>query len=607
MLRWKLIGLGVLLAGLLSQSERNVTACSGGSISMEFLLEYADVVVTGKMDFIDTTNQNGIFRVDSYLAGRPQGEYLAIQQFPAAYKEAQKHEIDVGCGEDGNRLSKDHQTILFLNRTYTGTYEIIGADYEFPSLESKVPMIYRAGQARIDVNLDYAELLELVARMSQETPELPIYDYQYPAKAPALVSTDNFSVFLLPVDGHAPVYLGSNIRKVITSSYRIGLFTRDNEFYFARDTMRRYATWSTSHCSRLECISFSPTNIYTAMITSDQKLSLCAYRDDPLTWGSYCPFDDEITYGFVFSDDERFIALWRENRLEIYALMLMDENTGNQIGIYSSLDWSHLIAEQNLNTSNQEELNAIAFQGTWSPDSYTFAYSDMQGLWTWNIFAENEPQLLVPAQDDNIPVPQSFSPQGHYLTVKEGNQAYSINIATGERLPDGLFSSDDQQMLTLIDDKLAMCDLLLSNCLQTGATVRKFVWLSEMEFIAMVGHSGTGQLASNDFTYGSNQRLRWFSEYCGGGWYTNNEEQPDWFHGFDFAYQPDTGELIVANNPYTISIGYEVVNRRNAVEYQPYDIPEDEVCTDAVTRDLTPYLDGEIVSVEWLPSVFYYD
>jgi hypothetical protein len=66
--------------------------------------------------------------------------------------------------------------------------------------------------------------------------------------------------------------------------------------------------------------------------------------------------------------------------------------------------------------------------------------------------------------------------------------------------------------------------------------------------------------------------------------------------------------IVVQNDSYTISVGYQLISWENADPYYPgYADLTEAVCNDYVSFDLADRIDGEIVSVEWLPSIFISD
>jgi hypothetical protein len=271
---------------------------------------------------------------------------------------------------------------------------------------------------------------------------------------------------------------------------------------------------------------------------------------------------DEVPgQAFVFSGTGDSLAVWNEQRLTIYHFQY----------------FYHPPVVASITLDGGAAL--FAGRGAWSPDGRWFAFSDAVGLWLWNIsHLGTLPELALAAEDDLIPYARYFSPEGHYLAISTGEVHETLELDTGRRLPDGLVSPNDHWLLAFDtsapESELSLCALYVTNVTMPcgryeNATVSQLAWRDEDNFLAIVctpDNCGFAQTpADEDVGYLST-----------GGW-----------PGLMFDYDPSSDHLLVLWDAHTIRLS------RRRVE------PGFEVF------DLSTWIDGDIISVEWLPSYFY--
>jgi hypothetical protein len=75
-----------------------------------------------------------------------------------------------------------------------------------------------------------------------------------------------------------------------------------------------------------------------------------------------------------------------------------------------------------------------------------------------------------------------------------------------------------------------------------------------------------------------------------------------WYYGIAFDLEPVSQTIVVQNDANTISVGYQLIRWQNTSVRG-----SDVACNNYVSFDLADRIDGEIVSVEWLPSIFISD
>ena len=221
-------------------------------------------------------------------------------------------------------------------------------------------------------------------------------------------------------------------------------------------------------------------------------------------------------------------------------------------------------------TSSISPLKLAQF-ATWSADGRMLAYSDAKGLWLWEVYSDFMPRLLLPTpKDGSVPYSRYFSPRGRYLAITEGNKQSTLELSTETRLPDGLVSPDERLLLAF-DTRVPFADVQLCYLTpvfcpkkesQDVSLTRQIAWQTDTTYIEVVCE--TEDLAMCEVG-GS------------GGRYTNSPIISS--RGYAFDYDPISDSLVVLKDKTTITINGE-------------------------DRVLQPDLDGNIVSVRWLQSLF---
>ncbi|HRF93869.1 MAG TPA: hypothetical protein PLZ51_01680 [Aggregatilineales bacterium] len=220
----------------------------------------------------------------------------------------------------------------------------------------------------------------------------------------------------------------------------------------------------------------------------------------------------------------------------------------------------------------------------WSPDGRMIAYSDTQGAWLWDVFTEGStPQLLTIT---DIPI-HHFSPLGRYLTIGTDENGFSIDIISKQMLPAGVFSPNEQYLVGY-------------------GTHSETHQLSPFrpEIGDVVGASLVGAIPWEYRHYPITQ-IYWTDirhymvRIC-----TPNYERAciiipyEWNHyssGFSSNLRHIGSAYHIALHPHLDQIAIVTDSRKVS-----FDMNQTEY-------DLSPYLDSPIASIEWLPSLFYYD
>jgi hypothetical protein len=305
----------------------------------------------------------------------------------------------------------------------------------------------------------------------------------------------------------------------------------------------------------------------------------CTLLDPYMPRGDYLPqkFEPTVAPSFSLSGEAALIsntgdtvALWRLNALEIYLHYERDYGTGSHL-----LNTTTLV-DASLFTSS----TSLKGTGAWSPDGRLLAFSDVRGLWLWDALTTgSQPRLLVATGTNGIPIARHFSPLGRYLAVSEGERGYQIDIISGTRLPDGLVSPDERYLLEFDSAATGAFPLRMSSLVNSPEwdilltwefTAYQVQWLKDNSFL----------MAQCDLTYLITDARPINEPWCAIFRLNAGFDSGYLAAGYAFAYDSDTGDLATLVNGFTVNI--------NDTAH-------------------VLYLDSDIIKIEWLPSLFYYD
>jgi hypothetical protein len=219
-------------------------------------------------------------------------------------------------------------------------------------------------------------------------------------------------------------------------------------------------------------------------------------------------------------------------------------------------------------------LSMLSDFGAWSPDGRVLAFVDSRGLWFWDVFTSGaEPELSPYSGTTAV---HGYSWTGRYLSITDHSGRHYIDLVSGESYPDGAWGPDDRALLVYAKPPTLIYTVprreVALKLLPEFAAVRYAEWTREWAFVA---------LACND--HGG---CSIFDTAIQSHHHTNDRNNPVPYIGSAFDFSEDTGNLAVVNDGYLLTI-------RDAAAGEHREI------------DLRGQLDSEIVSIKWMPSVFY--
>jgi hypothetical protein len=255
------------------------------------------------------------------------------------------------------------------------------------------------------INYTEQELTAKIAERRQQAANPPIGSTAYPLLNPILLTLENGTHALLPVDGQPPVIIS------------------DEQY------LQEYAP---SQCFDTPCLIQSPNGLDRVRVLSWEELLT---DTEPVKY-----YFSLVGKGGVFSPTSDALAVWNEHSIEIYTLFYPSRGY-TYSGFPIQLQRVSFIG---LNRDDASITPSIA----WSFNGRMIAYSDAAGLWLWDaLIPDSKPRLLLAASEDVIPYARYFSPLGRYLAVTYGEARFNLDLVSGQQYRDGVISPDDRSLL----------------------------------------------------------------------------------------------------------------------------------------------------------------
>jgi hypothetical protein len=263
---------------------------------------------------------------------------------------------------------------------------------------------------------------------------------------------------------------------------------------------------------------------------------------------------------FLLSPQAPFIAVWWENKIQIFSM--------NPPSSENAFD---LVAETPIYADS-----IIPNSAVWSPNEQIIVFADNRGIMLWDVFTEGAEPILI--YETNIKTIQGFSPLERFLVIGDHTNGVSIDLISGETYPVGVFSPMENYLLSYQTNQLLQfIPHQLRDMSELYSPIHKIQWLSNNSWIALACNSEDNPASCNIIREN-----------------TGRISEPIQTQGYTFDYDMQNRLLAMVINEYQITI-----------EQTLGEIPL--IITWIHEYDLSPYLDSPIASIEWLPSLFYYD
>lgn len=586
--RWIVVIFWIILGGLVgAEKPSTALACSGSMQPIESLVEGADVVVKAEIVEIDDYNVNAIVHVESYLVGEAGAEYLPVVQ--ASQQEFQAVLDGRGyCGLSASWWHTGENLVMFLSQYDDGSYLTVTGgwdnDYSFENETSTVDTRHMNDDGEYEfIALTETELRQEIAEISGQSPIEPLSDAPYPLHAPILIQTEQGSAYILPMDG----VLGNDVDEIRVTDRFMTVMQAETLHIYDRRHLDAVAPWHNltldPGCQTIDCVTFTPHGSFVSFKLSDGTFQFCE-----VNWYLICEgeFREPIIRdgdALSFAPTSDAVAIWNDDQLDLYRIMIQRIN-------YETIQSVVHIKSTTLKVDNEITTTWSRQHTVWSPDGRKLAFSDADGLWIWDVMIpETEPQLFIPAAGNSrVSIPLHFSPHGNYLAIEQDERTYTLEIVSGRELPYGIVSPDEQYMVTFVSQDgvidLKRCYLTPFECYWGWRGVEQTgTWIDPYSFFTAycVGPP------SDPFCI---PVLTSFATYANQGSFSEPGDDFLWYIGTQYQVEPISDNLLVLNDVTTISVGTQWITGG--------------VNGDSITFDLEDQLDSDIVSVEWLSSMF---
>jgi hypothetical protein len=225
-----------------------------------------------------------------------------------------------------------------------------------------------------------------------------------------------------------------------------------------------------------------------------------------------------------------------------------------------------------------------ASNSAWSSDGRLLAFSDMDGLWLWDVFTPDASPILLRTAVSDVPLAQEFSERGRFLSIVQGDERFILDLLTDTTLSFGYISPDEMLMVRCaIDETLPqeICRLQLDQLAPQStlpgwdmivSQAIEVEWVNDRRVLLQVcdhEQNVCGVIDSNAYDY--DLSTEWTSDYN-----IYMSAIYDFRPALDFAVQGRNVAILIDSS--TIEVN---------------------------GTSLTFDLENPITEIRWLPSLFY--
>ena len=399
-------------------------ACGGYEVTpIEQMLEFSELVVSGRIVFVDDIGVNFILQVDRYFKGGG-GNYLPIVNTrPAFFYADTARDYEHGCGNLGywgHKVRKDQQGYFALQARADGTYSyypesvwIPGDLHSYRRLESPDDYVEFNTSYHSDYDFEtpalvnrFEEILLLLSDSMQAAP--PAGDH-YPLMRFLKITTESGNRYRLNPD-RSVTWLDPAAWPIAISNDGSHVMFRvaEDELAFQYLDLERKELLRHPDCERFGCNA----------VNEDSALPIRGWHAR-------------------FSPDSNFVAVQERDELLIY----MFDNWTMEEYYYGRLMSMEVVAGQRVQWEpyNGEEPMA------WSADSTTIAYQDSRGIWHWDIFEHPHPQLVL--EDIRDVTLLDISRSGRFIRYSHDGTWSLLDTNTGETREGAVATPDESSRI----------------------------------------------------------------------------------------------------------------------------------------------------------------
>ena len=418
-----------------------VMACATGGDNVtpiNRMVEYADLVVSGRIEFVDKLRGNYVLEVDRYFKGDGDKFLSIVNWRPAVYFADTVRDYDHGClsfSPGRSRTRRDDVGYFALKANGDGTYGFYYGSVWIPGdvahwreLESTEGLVefVRPWQSEIELESPApvaafeALLMQLAGKEKTTEPE----GDDYPLPRFLNITTQSGKRYRLNPDRSVtwldparwPIAISNDGSHVM---YRL---ERDELGFQYLALVKKELHWC-PYCQPLG----------SSTVGGGRALSVTGYSHDG--W-----LEPVKGWFAQFSPDSNFVAVQDRNELLVY---MFNNWTMEEYG-YGRLMGMEVVAGQRVwwdPTFYQEPM-------AWSADSSTIAYQDSRGIWHWDLFEETHP-LLVLADPEGEKL-LDISRSGRFLRYSHGETWILLDVETGDSHERAIATPDERNVIQLL-------------------------------------------------------------------------------------------------------------------------------------------------------------
>ncbi len=441
----------VIFCATVFQTMPTAYACGGYEVTgIERMIEFSDVVVSGRVEFVDDLGNNFIMKVDRYFKGSG-GAYLpVVSTSPSIFYGDAVRNYSNGCFNvrQTYEFREDDYGYFALMEGSAATFgywfeSVWIPGEEFYERTDTVPFGYgprpensiaffphRQSELGVESPLSSAEFERLLLRISDQAHATAPQGQSYPLMRFLNIRTVSGERYRLNPD-YSVTHLDPTESPIeISSDGSHVLFRLDIDELAVQYVARiKKAIHPCAYCEGIGRLS----------VGGGSALSTGDYSTD----GWLEPFEGWYAR---FSPDSNFLAVQESDRLVIYMLdnwrdelygygqeMSMEIVAGHTVWWYPRYEelWDRYLADH-------EPLE-------WSEDSTTLAYQDERGIWHWDIFEEAHPQLVL--STDHSSTLLDVSRSGRYVRYRHDDTWSLLDVISGESYERAIASPDERNRI----------------------------------------------------------------------------------------------------------------------------------------------------------------